>query len=153
MYGSPPPPGRRNLFLSPSKRKSEGGHQTSGQFTQVENKNGINLKEIWYQPYTSSFVSFCELLQISFKNVLVAVRIYDRQDRGGELATAFDLAAFRLSTIGFPWSPQLSCQSFENCSEHARNGLRTTTRSSSSQRFDSVKWIRFWSCWSLLSLL
>ena len=32
------------------------------------------------------------------------------------------------------------CQSSEKCSEHARNGLGTTT------------WIRFWSCWSLLSL-
>ena len=45
------------------------------------------------------------------------------------------------------------CQSFENCSKHARNWLGTTSRSSSSQRFDSAKWIRFWSCWSLLSLL
>ena len=42
------------------------------------------------------------------------------------------------------------CQSFENCSEHALNGLgKISTRSSSSQRFDSVKWIRFWSRWSL----
>ena len=47
------------------------------------------------------------------------------------------------------------CQSFENCSEHASNGLGTTTtsRTSSSQRFDSAKWICFWSRWSLLSLL
>ena len=45
------------------------------------------------------------------------------------------------------------CQSFENYSKHARNGLGTTTTSSSSKRFGSVKWIRFWYFWSLLSLL
>ena len=36
------------------------------------------------------------------------------------------------------------CKSFVNYSKHARNGLGTTT-SSSSKRFGSVKWIRFWS--------
>ena len=41
------------------------------------------------------------------------------------------------------------CQSFENCNEHVRNGLGTiTTRSSSLQQLDRVKWICFLSCWS-----
>ena len=35
----------------------------------------------------------------------------------GGPATAFDLAAFRLSMI----APIKKCQSFDNCSEHARN--------------------------------
>ena len=52
----------------------------------------------------------------------------------------------------FGFSPQLRNLStkFENCSEHAWNGLRTTTTSSFSQRFDSEKWIPNHDKWSPL---
>ena len=40
---------KRNLFLLPSREKGmEGAMQISGQFQQGE-KNGINLKMIWFQ--------------------------------------------------------------------------------------------------------
>ena len=57
-----------------------------------------------------------------------------------------------LTLFGFPLSPQLRNLStkFENCSEHAWNGLRTTTTSSFSQRFDSEKWIPNHDKWSPL---
>ena len=57
-----------------------------------------------------------------------------------------------LPLFGFPLSPQLRNLStkFENCSEHAWNGLRTTTTSSFSQRFDSEKWILNHDKWSPL---
>ena len=64
-------------------------------------------------------------------------RLY-ASDQGG-LATAFDLAAFRLSMIA-PVKKSVN-HSRTMCSEHARNWLRTVTasRSSSSQRFESVE--------------
>ena len=51
---------KREPFLLLSKQKREGGRHISGQFmlkAKKKKKNGINLKRIWYQPYTSSFVS------------------------------------------------------------------------------------------------
>ena len=68
---------------------------------------------------------------------------------GGELATAFDLAAFRLSMI----APVKKSVNHPRTVASMRDGLGITKTSSSSQRFQSVKRIRFSSCWSLLSLL
>ena len=49
-------------------RKREGGRQISAQFIQVEKKkNGINLKRIWYQPYTSSFVNCFKFLSRMYR--------------------------------------------------------------------------------------
>ena len=47
-------------------KKKEGGRYISGQFIQGEKKNGINLKMIWYQPYTSSFVKCFNFFQECF---------------------------------------------------------------------------------------
>ena len=59
----------RLLFLLLSKQKREGGRHISGQFIlKAKKKNGINLKRIWYQLYTSSFVS---CFKIFFKNGFV----------------------------------------------------------------------------------
>ena len=74
-------------------------------------------------------------LPFSLRLLLLCFTHYQRG-----LATAFDLAAFRLS-MALAW--KLACrQSFENCSEHARNGLGTTTRRSSSYGFSTV-WSEF----------
>ena len=55
----------------------------------------------------------------------------------GGLATAFDLAAFRLSMIA-PVKKSVN-HSRTIASIHVRNGLGTASRSSSSQRVDRVK--------------
>ena len=67
----------------------------------------------------------------------------------GGLATASDLAAFRLSMI----APVKKSVNHSRTVASMRETDWEHIRSSSSQRFDSVEWIRFWSRWSLLSLL
>ena len=66
------------------------------------------------------------------------------------ISTAFDLAAFRLSMI----APVKKSVNHSRTVASMRETGWEQQQSSSSQRLDSVmKWIRFWSCWSLLSLL
>ena len=56
---------KRNLFLSPSKEKGKEDATSQVNLYKVKKKNGINLKRVWYSPYTSFFVR----IQFSFKNV------------------------------------------------------------------------------------
>ena len=55
---------KREPFLLLSKQKREGGRHISGQFMLKAKKKKMeeNLKRIWYQPYTSSFVSCFKIL-------------------------------------------------------------------------------------------
>ena len=68
------------------------------------------------------------------------------------MATAFDLAGFRLSMIA---PVKKSVNHSRTVASMRETGLEQQQHqeSSSSQRYDSVKWTRFWSCWSLLSSL
>ena len=47
---------KKELFLSSSEEKGKEDATSQLNLLQGETKNGINLKRIWYQPFTSSFV-------------------------------------------------------------------------------------------------
>ena len=54
---------RGTFFSRLLKKKGTGGRHISGQFIQ----GGKNLKRIWYQPYTSSFVNCFKFLSRMFR--------------------------------------------------------------------------------------
>ena len=58
---------KKNLFLSPSNQKGKEDATSQHNLYKAKKKNGINLKRIWYQPYTSSFVNCFKFLSIIFR--------------------------------------------------------------------------------------
>ena len=113
-------------------------------------KQNIQAKEV----YCAMLQTYNEIDVTRFSYIRWAAKlcIYCQLQGGGGGGRGGWQRPLILPLFGFPLSPQLRNLStkFENCSEHAWNGLRTTTTSSFSQRFDSEKWIPNHDKWSPL---
>ena len=109
--------------------------------------NGRSSREC--MPTTMPFLSNGSWSSARLQDVQCTKKTSTRGGGGGGLATAFELAAFRLSMIAL-------VKKSVNHSRTVANMPRTGWEQQQQEvrvRSDSVKWIRFCSRWSLLSLL